>query len=164
MRTISLGSFNADSVRRTRPVVVIDAVRRASSATRAEAEDTYRRLRRQPAARSLVAVPHGLRSGHQREQARRDLVDAAAAIDDGRAYRGLLRAVEDGVEWDIVAELLSTRLALGPEPLPHRRAKQITRARAAARVAGRPDPADLTRLTRRTSCAGASSRPGPRRP
>ena len=71
-----------------------------------------------------MTVPHGPRSVHQREQARRELVERALLTTDGREYVESLRAVEDAHEWGIFAELLSTELCLRPVALPHRRAKQ----------------------------------------
>jgi hypothetical protein len=80
-----------------------------------------------------VTLPDGLRAGWEREQARNALVDEAAATEDGRRYLELLRAVDDPWEWDLVAALLSTRLALWPDPIAHRRAKHEALARERAR-------------------------------
>jgi hypothetical protein len=77
-----------------------------------------------------VTVPHGLRaSAHQREVARRALLDEAVAAADGRRYLEPLRGVADPWEFDLVADLLSVRLAASPERIPERRAKQVALAR-----------------------------------
>jgi hypothetical protein len=80
-----------------------------------------------------VTVPHGLRPGWERDEACRQLVDRAALTDDGRAYAEILRSIEDWCEWDVFAGLLSTRLAVSPAALPHRRAKQEALGRERAR-------------------------------
>jgi hypothetical protein len=83
-----------------------------------------------------VTVPHGLRSGHAREQARHALLDEAVATADGRRYVELLRGIDDRWEFDLVAGLLSTRLAASPERLPERRAKQEVLAKERGGGAG----------------------------
>jgi hypothetical protein len=85
-----------------------------------------------------VTVPHGLRSSYHRDEACRQLVDRAALTDDGRVYAEILRSIEDWYEWDVFAELLSTRLAVDPAARPHRRAKQEALGREKARRR-RPD-------------------------
>jgi hypothetical protein len=79
-----------------------------------------------------VTVPHGLRSSYRREQARRELLDEAAATADGRRYLELLRGIDDWWEFDLVAGLLSVRLAADPVAIPHRRAKQVALAKERA--------------------------------
>jgi hypothetical protein len=76
-----------------------------------------------------MTVPHGLRSGREREQARRALVDRAVAAATGEGYLAVLRSVEDRSEFDLVAELLWTRRVISPGAIAHRHAKQEALAR-----------------------------------
>jgi hypothetical protein len=80
-----------------------------------------------------LTVPHGLRSSYAREQARHALIDEAVATADGRRYLELLHGIENPWEFDLVATLLSTRLAVSPERIPERRAKQVALAKERAR-------------------------------
>jgi hypothetical protein len=85
-----------------------------------------------------MTVPHGLRSSYQRDEARRELIDELVATTDGRAFLEALQSIEDWYAFDLVAELLSSRLAVDPAALPHRRAKQKALGRDKARRR-RPD-------------------------
>jgi hypothetical protein len=89
-----------------------------------------------------VTVPRGLRASDQRDEARRQLVERAAALEDGLAFVALIRSIADAREFDLFAEALAIRLVLGPGRLPHRRAKQAALARERARRRAAPaDPA-----------------------
>jgi hypothetical protein len=77
-----------------------------------------------------VTVLHGLRASvHTREAATRALLDEAVATIDGRRYLALLRGIAGRWAFNLVAELLSTRLAADPSAIPHRRAKRVALAK-----------------------------------
>jgi len=80
-----------------------------------------------------MTVPHGLPAGYRRDQERLQLVERALMTADGRAYVGILRAIDDPHEWGVFADLLAMELCVRPVALPHRRAKQEALARERAR-------------------------------
>jgi hypothetical protein len=85
-----------------------------------------------------MTVPRGLRPSHERTEARRLLVEEATLTADGLRYVALLRQVADDHEFDLVAEQLAVQLAVRPDRLPHRRAKQAALARERARRRAAP--------------------------
>jgi hypothetical protein len=71
-----------------------------------------------------VVVPHGLRSGWEREQRRRELVDAAVAAADLDSYAAILVSIAPEDWFGFWPELvLRVGVPIVPERVVHRHAK-----------------------------------------